>query len=75
MKNREPVREVVTRLHRYRATDREERFSATVRRWVEDPLRPTTDKGGLRINPILVLLVLLALLALGTFLVFSLVQL
>jgi len=75
MKNREQVSEVVMRLHRYRATDREERLSTTLRRWIEDPLRPTTDKGALRINPVFVLLMLLALLAIGTFLVFSLVQL
>ena len=42
---------------------------------MEDPLKPQTDMGGLRINPILVLLVVMALLAGGTFLFFSLVQL
>lgn len=75
MKNSEQITAIVTRLHRYNTTDGDERFSATVRRWVEDPLRPTADKEGLRINPILVLLILLALLAGATFLVFSLFQL
>lgn len=43
-------------------------------RWIEDPLRPKTDKGSLRINPILIFLALIALLAGSTFLFFSLVQ-
>ena len=41
-------------------------------RWVEDPLKPRTVSGTLRINPILCLLGALAVLALGTFLAFSL---
>ena len=46
-----------------------------LRRRIEDPVKPKTDKGNLRINPILVLLTAMAVLAGGTFLVFSLVQL
>ncbi|HTT21962.1 MAG TPA: hypothetical protein VMG82_23735 [Candidatus Sulfotelmatobacter sp.] len=42
---------------------------------IEDPLKPKTNKGNLRINPILVLLAVMALLAGATFLFFSLVQL
>ena len=52
-----------------------ERLGDTLRRWVEDPIKPKTDKGNLRINPILVLLAAMAVLAGGTFLFFSLVQL
>ena len=75
MKNRERITALVHRLERYHAKNREERPSHTWRRWMEDPLEPQTDMGGLRINPILVLLAVLALLAGGTFLFFSLVQL
>lgn len=75
MKNREQVTALVKRLDRYHAKDREERLAHTWRRWMEDPLKPQRDTGGLRINPILVLLVVMALLAGGTFLFFSLVQL
>ncbi|HEV2401432.1 MAG TPA: hypothetical protein VGS27_31140 [Candidatus Sulfotelmatobacter sp.] len=75
MKNREPITALVKRLDRYHAKDREERLAHTWRRWIEDPLKPQTDTGGLRINPILVLLVVIALLAGGTFLFFSWVQL
>ncbi|MGE5110921.1 MAG: hypothetical protein ACM3JB_08710 [Acidobacteriaceae bacterium] len=63
------------RLQKYQAQDHEERLVPTLLRWVEDPLRPRTDRGRFRINPILVLLAVMALLAGGTFLFFSLVQL
>ena len=53
----------------------EERLGGALRRWIEDPIKPKTDKGNLRINPILVLLTAMAVLAGGTFLFFSLVQL
>lgn len=75
MKNREHITALLMRLERYHAKDREERPSHTWRRWVEDPLKPQTNTGSLRINPILVLLAVMALLAGGTFLFFSLVQL
>ena len=41
---------------------------------IEDPLRPRTDKGSLRANPILLLLAALAVVAGGTFLFFSLAR-
>jgi len=75
MTNREQIARVVMRLERYYATDREARLAHTLRRWMEDPLRPQTATGGIRINPILVLLASMALLSGGTFLFFSLVQL
>ena len=66
---------VVARLRSAHANNQEERFGSALRAWIEDPLRPTTDKGNLRVNPILVLLTATAVLAGGTFLFFSLVQL
>lgn len=75
MKNREEISAVVMRLERHHAAGQEERLSATLWRWMEDPLKPQTDTGRLRINPILVALVIIAILAGVTFLFFSLVQL
>ncbi|MFL6302157.1 MAG: hypothetical protein ACJ72H_01335 [Candidatus Sulfotelmatobacter sp.] len=75
MKNREQITALVTRLGSYHAAGRDERLAHTLRRSMEDPLKPQKDTGGLRINPILVLLALMALLAGGTFLFFSLVHL
>lgn len=75
MKNGEQITALWKRLDRYHAKDPEERFAPILRRWIEDPLKPQTNTGSLRINPILVLLAVMALLAGGTFLFFSLVQL
>ena len=65
---------LAARIRRFHATDHQERPGGELRRWIEDPLRPTTDKGNLRINPLLVLMMVMAGLAAGTFLFFSLVQ-
>ena len=75
MKDREQIAALVMRLEKYHAKDREERLAPTLLRWMEDSLKPRTDNGSVRINPILVLLAVMALLAGGTFLFFSLVQL
>jgi len=75
MKNREQTSAVVTRLQNFHAVDQQERIGKALLRWIEDPLRPKTDKGNLRINPILVLLAVMVLLTGGTFLFFSFVQL
>jgi hypothetical protein len=75
MKTTEQRDRVVMRVGRYSAADREERLEHRLRRWIEDPLRPRTHRGNLRINPILVLLAVMVLLGLGTFLFFSLVHL
>jgi hypothetical protein len=66
---------MVACLYSSHAKDEEERLVCGLRRWIEDPVKPKTDKGNLRINPILVLLAAMAVLAEGTFLFFSLVQL
>lgn len=65
----------VTRLRSFHAKDQEEWLVGALRRWIEDSIKPKTDKGNLRVNPILVLLTAMAVLAGGTFLLFSLVQL
>ena len=74
MKHQEQI-EPVARLRSFCAKDQEERLVDALQRWIEDPIKPKTDNGNLRINPILVLLTAMAVLAGGTFLFFSLVQL
>jgi hypothetical protein len=74
MKHKEQIA-IVARLRSFHAKDQEERLAGALRRWIEDPVKPKTDKGNLRINPILVLLTAMGVLAGGTFLFFSLVQL
>ena len=66
---------VVARLRSFHAADREERLMDAFVRRIEDPVKPRTDKGSFRANPILLLLVALAAVAGGTFLFFSLAQL
>ena len=75
MKHKEQITTAVARLRSFHATDQQERLSGALRRWIADPVKPETDKGNPRINPILVLLTAMAVLAGGTFLFFSLVQL
>jgi hypothetical protein len=74
MKDKQQIA-TVARLRSLHGTDQEERLVSTLRCWIEAPVKPKTDKGNLRINPILVLLTVMAVLAGGTFLFFSLVQL
>jgi hypothetical protein len=52
-----------------------ERFWGALLSLVEDPLKPRDEDGRFRVNPILFLLALILGLALGTFLLFSFVQL
>lgn len=74
MKHQEQIA-IVARLRSFHAKDQEERLVGALQRWIEDSIKPKTDKGNLRVNPILVLLAAMAMLAGGTFLFFSLVQL
>jgi len=66
---------VVVRLRSFHAADREDRLMDAFVCRIEDPVKPRTDKGSFRANPILLLLAALAAVAGGTFLVFSLAQL
>jgi len=59
------------RLRELYAQDAEESLCASLLRRVEDPLKPRTENGGFRVNPILLLLAAVLALAAGTFLYFS----
>ena len=74
MKNEEQSAAMAIRVRSFHTSDQHEPLRDSMLRWIEDPLRPKTDKGRRRINPILILLALIALLAGSTFLFFSLVQ-
>jgi hypothetical protein len=73
MNKDEQVSAMVKCFDELRTVDCGERIRDSVLRWIEDPLKPLTATGWLRINPILLLLACLAVMATGTFLVFSLV--
>jgi len=75
MKHKDQIAIRIARLREFQAMDRREQIGPLSRRLIEDPLKPKTDKGTLRVNPIVVLLAGMALLAGGTFLFFSFVQL
>ena len=74
MSQDEDISAVVERLRSFHATNNAERLSDSLLRWIEDPLKPETSAGNIRVNPILILLTLLAVMAAATFLFFSLVQ-
>ncbi len=74
MKQDEHISGMVERLRSFHAANNAERLRDSLLRWIEDPLKPQTAAGRLRVNPILVLLASLAVMATGTFLFFSLVQ-
>ena len=59
------------RLQSYLAQEREDTILASLRHWTEDPLKPRTENGSFRLNPILLLLAVLATFCAGTFLFFS----
>ena len=73
MKHQKQIATVV-RLGNFHSGNGEEPLGDALRRWIEDPVKPKTDKRNLRVNPILLLLTAMAVLAGGTFLFFSLVQ-
>ena len=75
MKDKGQIAIRIARLREFHAMDRHEELGEVLRRLIEDPLKPKTDKGTLRVNRIVVLLAVTALLAGGTFLFFSFVQL
>ena len=63
------------RLLGYFEQNPEETLLLTLRRWIEDPLKPRNENGRFRLNPILLLLAVLIAFSVCTFLFFSLVQL
>jgi len=60
------------RLQSYLTQEREDTILASLRHWTEDPLKPRTENGSFRLNPILLLLAVLATFTAGTFLYFGL---
>ena len=74
MKRDEDISAVVERLRSLHVANNAERLRDSLLRSIEDPLKPKTEAGRLRVHPILVLLASLAVMAAGTFLFFSLVQ-
>jgi hypothetical protein len=62
---------MLERLRRFYTQDIEENFFASLMRRVEDPLKPRTEDGRLRLNPILLLLAAIFVLAAVTCLSFS----
>ena len=75
MKDQGQIAIRIVRMGEFHAMDRRERLGEVLRRMIADPLKPKTDKGNFRINPIVVLLALMALLAGASFLFFSFVRL
>lgn len=65
----------VVRWRTFHAASRQERLRDALLRWIEDPLKPRTGSGSLRINPAVLLLAVMAVLAGATFMFFSLIQL
>lgn len=65
---------LIERLRSFHVADRAESVRPILLRWIEDPLKPKTKAGILRINPLLLLLASLAVLATATFMFFSVVQ-
>jgi hypothetical protein len=73
MKHQEQIA-IVAHLRSFYAKDHEEWLGDVLRCWIADPVKPRTNEGNLRINPIVILLTGMAVLAGGTFFFFSLVQ-
>ena len=60
------------RLQSYLTQEHEDTILASLRHWTEDPLKPQTENGSFRLNPVLLLLAVLATFTVATFLYFSL---
>ena len=74
MKHQEQIA-TVARWRSFHSGNGGETLANALWRCIEDPVKPKTDKGHLRINPIMVVLTAMAILTGATFLFFSLVQL
>ena len=74
MKRNPQIEAMRARLGTYFAREPDERLWASLRRSIEDPLKPRTKNGGFRINPILLLLIVLGAFSVGTFLCLSVLQ-
>jgi hypothetical protein len=74
MQRNHDISAALASLRSFHAAEAHEQFTRTLLRWIEDPLKPTTASGHVRVNPVLLFLLVVLALAAGTFLVFSLVQ-
>lgn len=74
MTDKRQTAEWIDRLRSFYSIDQQSIAQAFLRS-IEDPLKPRTDNGTLRLNFIVLLLAVLSLLAGATFLFFSLVSL
>lgn len=74
MKRDVKTKEMRDRLASYLEQDTRHGLTAMLRRMVEDSIRPRTEKGRLRLSPILLLLASLSAFSLVIFLYFSVVQ-
>jgi hypothetical protein len=69
--NDSEVAEMRERLRTFLSEDPEESLSGSLARALRDPTKPRTDKGRLRLNPLLLFLSAIALVATSAFLAFS----
>lgn len=67
--------QMLERLHEFYRLDPEERLGNMAVRIFQDPLKPRSDNGKFRVNPILLLLAAVLGLLISTFLFFSLGEL
>jgi hypothetical protein len=72
MKRNPQIETMRERLQSYFAQEREDTILASLQHWTEDPLKPRTENGRFRLNPILLFLAGLATFSAGAFLFFSL---
>ena len=74
MKRNPQIETMRERLQSYFAQERGDTILASLQHWTEDPLKPRTEKGGFRLNPILLLLAVLITFSACSFLLFSFVH-
>jgi len=66
--------EMTERVRSFLAADSEDSLPRRLARTVQDPLKPVTSEGRLRINPLLLILAAIVAFATGTLLFFSFYQ-
>jgi len=71
MKRNPQIETMRERLQSYFAQEREDTILASLRHWTEDTLKPRTENGSFRLNPIVLLLAVLITFSTGAFLFFS----
>jgi hypothetical protein len=71
MKRSPQIETMRERLQSYLTQEREDTVLASLRHWIEDPLKPGNENGSFRVNPILLLLTVLTTFSAGAFLFFS----